>query len=117
MTRSNKNGDIGFMSAPERLNVLLSRARDCLIMIGSAETFMKSHKGKEVYSKLFDRLKSSGSIHDGFPVVCERHPDRKALLKRVEDFELHCPDGGCTEAWYVAKLKLMFKLLISHIVE
>ncbi|KAE9387283.1 hypothetical protein BT96DRAFT_1005277 [Gymnopus androsaceus JB14] len=33
LTRSNSNRDIGFMSAPEQLNVLLSRARDGLIMI------------------------------------------------------------------------------------
>ncbi|KAI3547081.1 ATPase [Colletotrichum filicis] len=35
LTRSNNNGDIGFMKAPERLNVLCSRARECLCRIGS----------------------------------------------------------------------------------
>ncbi|ROV88521.1 hypothetical protein VSDG_09328 [Cytospora chrysosperma] len=38
LTRSNDNGDIGFLAARERLNVLLSRARDCVIMIGNMET-------------------------------------------------------------------------------
>lgn len=47
LTRSNASNDIGFMMAPERLNVLLSRARNGLIMIGNSNTFTKSvHYGK-----------------------------------------------------------------------
>ena len=34
LTRGNENGDVGFMAAPERLNVLITRARDCLILVG-----------------------------------------------------------------------------------
>lgn len=44
MTRSNEAGDIGFMASPERVNVLLSRARNALFMIGNANTFAKSRK-------------------------------------------------------------------------
>ncbi|KAM5494308.1 hypothetical protein MaudMau93_000324 [Microsporum audouinii] len=97
MTRSNKSSDIGFMAAPERLNVLLSRARDGLIMIGNSETFMHARKGKDVWRKLFVHLKENGHIYEGFPVRCEKHPDRTALLCKTEDFEAECPDGGCTE--------------------
>lgn len=94
MTRSNKSHDIGFMAAPERLNVLLSRARDGLIMIGNSETFMNARKGKEVWRKFFDHLKQNDHIYEGFPVKCEKHPDRAALLSSGEDFETQCPDGG-----------------------
>jgi hypothetical protein len=38
-TRSNSACAIGFMKSPERLNVLLSRARDGLILIGNMDTF------------------------------------------------------------------------------
>lgn len=99
MTRSNKSHDIGFMAAPERLNVLLSRARDGLIMIGNSETFMNARKGKEVWRKLFDHMKENNHIYEGFPVKCEKHPDRTALLSSAEDFEIQCPDGGCKEPW------------------
>lgn len=87
------------MSAPERLNVLLSRARNALIMIGNAETFMNARKGKEVWKKLFDHLKEQDHIYDGFPVKCERHPLHTAKLKVADDFEINCPDGGCQEPW------------------
>ncbi|KAK2747019.1 hypothetical protein FQN55_005288 [Onygenales sp. PD_40] len=96
LTRSNSRGDIGFLSAPERLNVLISRARDSLIILGNASTFIESRKGGELWTRFTDLLKERSHIYDGFPVKCERHPNRKALLSLPEDFE-ECPDGGCME--------------------
>ncbi|CCC05206.1 unnamed protein product [Sordaria macrospora k-hell] len=58
LTRSNDTGDIGFLSAPERLNVLITRARDCLIMIGNMDTFMNSKKGATTWRPFFELLKA-----------------------------------------------------------
>lgn len=99
LTRSNDTHDIGFMSSNERLTVLLSRARDALIMIGNTDTFMHARKGGEVWTRLFGILKNAGHLYDGFPVQCERHPDRRALLSNAADFDKECPDGGCSEPW------------------
>ena len=101
MTRANAVGDIGFMAAPERLNVLITRARNALIMISNCKTFLNSRKGKEVWRQFFEILKEDGHIYDGLPVKCERHPEKMALLSHVEDFERECPDGGCAEKWLV----------------
>lgn len=49
LSRSNDHHDIGFMSSPQRLNVLLSRARNALILIGNATTFLDARKGKELW--------------------------------------------------------------------
>ncbi|KAI9888232.1 MAG: hypothetical protein M1814_000943 [Vezdaea aestivalis] len=97
LTRCNKRGDIGFLSAPERLNVLLSRARDGMILIGNSDTFLSSRKGKDLWGKFFGLLKDSSHLYDGFPVYCERHPSRKLLLSKPEEFEA-CSDGGCDES-------------------
>ncbi|KAF2277903.1 P-loop containing nucleoside triphosphate hydrolase protein [Westerdykella ornata] len=97
LTRSNDAGEIGFMASPQRVNVLLSRAKNALIMIGNANTFMTSRKGKEVWIPLMEQLKREGHVYDGLPVKCERHPDRKALLTSKEQFDVVCPDGGCSE--------------------
>jgi hypothetical protein len=102
LTRSNPVGDIGFMAAPERLNVLISRARNALIMIGDADTLMKSRKGKSTWVPFFELLRKHGHLYDGLPVRCERHPDRKALLARKEDFDVQCLDGGCPLPWYAS---------------
>ena len=99
LTRSNDAGDIGFMAAPERLNVLLSRAREALIMIGNANTFLASRRAKEAWEPLFNKLKENGHVYDGLPVKCAQHPTRLNLLQRAEDFDKECPDGGCAEPW------------------
>jgi len=88
------------MFSPERVNVLLSRARNGLIMIGNTRTFTKSRKGGELWTKLVDMLKENGNLYDGLPVVCGRHPNQRSLLKTPEDFDKDCPDGGCSLPWY-----------------
>lgn len=101
LTRSNPDRDIGFMASPERLNVLLSRARDGLIIIGNTHTFTKARRGGQLWTSLIERLKENGNIYDGLPVACDRHPGRRALLKTPYDFEKDCPDGGCNLPWHV----------------
>jgi replication-associated recombination protein RarA len=97
MTRSNAEGQIGFMSAPERLNVLITRARNCLIMLGNINTFIQSKKGAQSWTPFFELLKKDGHLYDGLPTICERHPEKKALLRTPDDFHQMCPDGGCDE--------------------
>ena len=99
LTRSNKSNAIGFMDSPERLNVLLSRARDGLILIGNSHTFLQSKKGGALWRQFFTLLDNGQYVYQGFPVKCERHPERVILLKRASDFDNFCPDGGCTEPW------------------
>lgn len=101
LTRSNKSNVIGFMDSPERLNVLLSRARDGLILIGNSQTFLHSKKGGALWKRFFTLLEDGQYVYQGFPVKCESHPERTVLLKQAKDFDNHCPDGGCTELWCV----------------
>jgi len=87
------------MSAPERLNVLITRARNCLILVGNMETFVRSKKGSPAWLPFFELLKTHGHLYDGLPVKCERHPERTADLKEPKDFLKLSPDGGCTQPW------------------
>ena len=89
------------MAASERLNVLITRARDCLIMLGNMDTFLKSKKGESTWHPFFKLLKTHRYLYDGLPIKCEKHPDRTAILKEPVHFEMYSPDGGCTEPWYV----------------
>ncbi|KAF4611044.1 hypothetical protein D9613_006821 [Agrocybe pediades] len=96
LTRSNSQCDIGFMASPERLNVLLSRARNGLIMVGNGNTFKNARKGKELWRQLFGLLHDGNHMYQGLPIRCENHPNTKALLTQVADFDEISPDGGCT---------------------
>ena len=87
------------MSAPQRLNVLLSRARNGLIIIGNAETFKRSKKGTAVWTPLFQHLVRNGMFFEGLPAKCEQHPAKTIVLSTPEDFDVHCPSGGCSLPW------------------
>lgn len=85
------------MKAAERLNVLVSRARNGLIVFGNMDTFMKSSQGKDTWVPFFKLLKEKQYLKDGLLVHCEQHPDRTAMLSNPRDFDQKCPDGGCSE--------------------
>ena len=87
------------MAAPERLNVLLSRARKALVLNGNAKTFQASRKGGQIWSSLLKLLGRQDCVFDGLPVRCEQHPDQEMLLQIPSDFDELCPDGGCSAAW------------------
>ncbi|KAK4548613.1 hypothetical protein LTR36_009523 [Oleoguttula mirabilis] len=96
LTRSNPEGAIGFMASPERLNVLLSRARKALILIGNSATFLASPKGARDWKYLLNTLGENNCIFDGLPVRCEQHPGCQMILGSPAEFDEQCPEGGCS---------------------
>jgi len=102
LTRSNSKCEIGFMSSPERLNVLLSRSRDGLILIGNTNTFRGTRKGKDLWTRLLTMLSQGNHIYEGLPIRCERHPNKTSILRQPEEFDVACPDGGCDAPWCVS---------------
>lgn len=99
LTRSNAKYDIGFMSARERLVVLISRARNGIFLFGNMNTFMGSKKGGEMWTDFLGKVKERGFLFPGIPIHCERHPEISVVLKSPRDFDEYCPDGGCAEPW------------------
>ncbi|KAL4079908.1 P-loop containing nucleoside triphosphate hydrolase protein [Scleroderma yunnanense] len=98
LCRSNSTNTIGFMSSPERLNVLISRARNGLILIGNSSTFELSKKGGELWSKFLNLVRSGGYMYSGLPVRCQRHPSWTREMQQPDEFDVYSPDGGCTES-------------------
>ena len=99
LCRSNKTHAIGFMDSPERLNVLISRARNGLILIGNSTTFERSKKGGKLWTDFLELLRKGGYVYSGFPIKCERHPNWTHEIDQPDGFDAYSPDGGCTEPW------------------
>jgi tRNA A-37 threonylcarbamoyl transferase component Bud32 len=94
LVRSNPAGDVGFMAEPERVNVLFSRARFGMIVIGSLSTFKLCRKpsGRAMWSRMVSLL--GERIVSGLPILCATHGSQ-ALIRQPEDFGTMAPDGGC----------------------
>lgn len=62
MTRSNSDGEIGFLSDRRRSNVALTRAKRKLIVVGDSATLCNH----EFYSELFGYFEDAGAYHSVF---------------------------------------------------
>jgi hypothetical protein len=94
------------MKEPERVNVMLSRARCGLIMLGSKRCLMnyKSVKGRILWTKFFQLMQCDGrAVLFGLLVQCKHHPETKRYLNNTKDFD-RAADGGC-DLPCVVKLK------------
>ena len=98
LVRSNDRGEIGFVSGKERANVLLSRARDGLILIGNETTLRnaKSAVGRKLWTGVLDQLQAANQVFSGLPARCEVHRVEPAgSLCSADAFKALVPDGGC----------------------
>jgi hypothetical protein len=96
LVRSNKRGVIGFLKEEQRVNVLLSRARYGMFILGNSATLQKSGPGRVVWEPILDMLASSGKVLKGFPTACQLHPEDGPIdLCIPADFRHIRPNGGC----------------------
>ena len=121
LVRSNADNSIGFLQEPERVNVMLSRAKRCEIIIGNSEVLQAARQarrpadqlsGGRLWTRIMGHLLSRESVFPGLPVQCQTHTDQCHLLCQPGDFARDCPNGGCNmvcgkpmECGHTCKLK------------
>lgn len=100
LTRSNGNGVIGFLKNQQRVNVLLSRARDGLVLVGNAACLIQGSATTKTWPTILKMPGGAGGglidVLDGFPARCETH-GTQTWLKTAEDFARYAPLGGCAQ--------------------
>lgn len=102
LVRGNPDHNIGFLREPERVNVLLSRARICEIVIGNRETLegargsYKPLRGGKLWKTILGYMDSTGNVFGGLPIVCQSH-SKEAVLRTPEEIAEYSPDGGCSQ--------------------
>lgn len=96
LVRSNKRGSVGFLKEEQRVNVLLSRARHGMFLLGNASTLRQSRQGRKVWNQILSMLDESGQFLSGLPTFCQLHPDDDPIeLCTPSDFRTLRPNGGC----------------------
>ena len=98
LVRSNTNHDIGFLSSVERVNVMLTRARLGMYIIGNMKSFVncRSSRGRELWKKIEGIFESPPrQLIRHFPVKCKNH-GTTCNITVPEDFASKTPDGGCS---------------------
>ncbi|CAB9524123.1 NFX1-type zinc finger-containing protein 1 [Seminavis robusta] len=96
LVRSNKQGNIGFMKERQRVNVLLSRARHGMFLVGNSSTLRSSGKGSAVWTPILEQLTVAGRVTKGLPTICQLHPNDEPIeLCHPKEFRGYRPNGGC----------------------
>uniref|UniRef100_A0AAV1UBF8 RZ-type domain-containing protein n=1 Tax=Peronospora matthiolae TaxID=2874970 RepID=A0AAV1UBF8_9STRA len=96
LVRSNTNaqgrGSIGFLKTPNRINVLLSRAKHGLILVGHGDLLRTK---SPLWCQVIDHLQKDECYGTGLPLKCQRHSDDLRFATNPGSFAELAPDGGC----------------------
>ncbi|KAI8074522.1 hypothetical protein BC940DRAFT_288446 [Gongronella butleri] len=100
LVRSNFRADsavesqnIGFVRSSNRINVLLSRAKHGMFILGNAKLMDKKQNG--IWPKIMAELRQHKRIGLKWPVVCQTHPNKMQYIGDPAEFKKFAPDGGC----------------------
>ena len=96
LVRNNAENDIGFLTSPQRVNVLLSRARDGLYLFGNANCLRAGSKpkGGGAAVNTWEIVLRHMPVRAGVPVRCEQHGTKQQLACAAA-FAESAPAGGC----------------------
>jgi hypothetical protein len=94
--RCNHQNRTGFLKIANRVNVMLSRAKHGMFILGSLRTIRGSGRGGFL-SQVLDILEEKGKVGDRLPLFCSRHPDYEVGIRTPADFRTLMPECGCTK--------------------
>jgi hypothetical protein len=93
LVRSNEQNRCGFLRTSNRINVLLSRAKHGMYIIGNSAT--SGHV--PMWAQVIDILKNAGNFGTSFELQCPRHPDTPIEVSEPDHFLQLSPEGGCNQ--------------------
>ncbi|EED17019.1 DNA-binding protein smubp-2, putative [Talaromyces stipitatus ATCC 10500] len=103
LVRSNPQNNCGFLRTSNRINVLLSRAKHGMYVIGNSRTSMHI----PMWADVIDIFKRSENVGTSLELQCPRHPDTVIRVSEPDDFPRVSPEGGCN-------LRCVNRLLCGH---
>ena len=91
LVRSNDERKCGFLRTSNRINVLLSRARHGMYVIGSAHTA----RSIPMWDQVITILENDGNLGQTLALCCPRHKETPIEVSEPDDFSVFSPEGGC----------------------
>ncbi|KAL9594881.1 MAG: hypothetical protein Q9179_005205 [Wetmoreana sp. 5 TL-2023] len=91
LVRSNDERKCGFLKTSNRINVLLSRARHGMYIIGNTHTA----RPVPMWDKVITILENDGNIGNTLALCCPRHKETPIEVSEPDDFSILSPEGGC----------------------
>lgn len=93
LVRSNDEQKCGFLKTSNRINVLLSRARHGMYIIGNSDT----SKSVPMWAEVLSILERSNNIGPTLALCCPRHRETPIEVSIPDDFARLAPEGGCSK--------------------
>ncbi|KAI9889600.1 MAG: hypothetical protein M1814_005107 [Vezdaea aestivalis] len=90
LVRSNDERKCGFLKTSNRINVLLSRARHGMYIIGNTDTA----RPVPMWDKVITMLEKKGNIGNALALCCPRHKETEIQVSEPDDFSVLSPEGG-----------------------
>lgn len=94
LVRSNNSRQCGFLRTSNRINVLLSRAKHGMYIIGNGDTC----SGIPMWKDVVTALKAGDNMGPELLLQCPRHPEREFMASVPDHFVQFAPDGGCLQS-------------------
>ncbi len=91
LVRSNDERKCGFLKTSNRINVLLSRARHGMYIIGNAQTA----SSVPMWTNVISILERDKNIGQTLALCCSRHKETSIEVSKADDFSLLSPKGDC----------------------
>ncbi|KAH8842731.1 hypothetical protein MCOR19_009381 [Pyricularia oryzae] len=91
LVRSNKEKKCGFFSVSNRINVLLSRARYGIYIIGNSHTC----SNVPIWTQVIEILGHKSNIGRELELQYPKHPETRNLVSQPDHFVQFSPNGGC----------------------
>ncbi|KAK5685666.1 hypothetical protein LTS12_029067 [Elasticomyces elasticus] len=93
LVRSNDQNQCGFLRTSNRINVLLSRAKHGMYIIGNSKTSIHV----PMWEQVIEILQLNGNFGTSLELQCPRHPGDHISVSEADDFVQYSPEGGCNE--------------------
>ena len=91
LVRSNDERRCGFLKTSNRINVLLSRARHGMYIVGNTHT----SRLVPMWDKVITILESGDNLGQTLALCCPRHKEMPVEVSEPDDFSTFSPEGGC----------------------